>query len=99
MKKQLLTLLITIMVVIFLITACSSSSSTNTTAPSTNTQDGSTLLQKRCTVCHNLTRVESKKLTSAEWEAIVDRMIGKGAKLSADEKILVIDYLAATYGK
>lgn len=82
------------------ITACSSKPATTTTvAPSSGSLDGAALVQERCTACHTLSRVESKKLTSGEWEAIVDGMIGKGAKLSADEKILVVDYLAATYGQ
>lgn len=93
MKNQVKILLITIMAVIFLITACSSTSTT-----STNTLDGSTLLQERCTVCHNLSRVERAKHTPEEWQTTVNRMIGKGAKLTSDEKTLLIEYLSTTYG-
>jgi len=81
------------MAVIFLITACSSTSTT-----STNPQDGSTLLQERCTVCHNLSRVERAKHTPEEWQTTVNRMVGKGAKLTSDEKTLLIEYLSTTYG-
>lgn len=93
MKNQVKILLITIMAVIFLITACSSTSTT-----STNTLDGSTLLQERCTVCHNLSRVERAKHTPEEWQTTVNRMVGKGAKLTSDEKTLLIEYLSTTYG-
>ena len=99
MKTRMFTLAFTLLAVMILITACSSGSSSSTTAPSTTTQDGGALLQERCTVCHTLSRVESKKLTSTEWETIVDKMIGKGAQLTPDEETLVVDYLAATYGK
>jgi cytochrome c-type biogenesis protein CcmH/NrfF len=99
MKTRMLALLLTILVVMSLVTACSSGSSSSTTATSTTSKDGSTLLQERCTVCHNLSRVESSRHTSADWKTIVDRMIGKGAQLTSDEETLVVDYLAATYGK
>jgi hypothetical protein len=61
--------------------------------------DGATLVQERCTVCHPLTFVEKSKHTAADWKLIVDTMIGRGAKLTSDEETLVVNYLAATYGK
>ena len=67
------------------------------TAQSPVTADGATLLQERCTACHTLSRVEQAKHTRAEWEQTVARMVGKGAKLSADEQTTLIDYLAETY--
>lgn len=101
MKIRMLVLIFVITAGIMLLTACSSESTTSATAPSNSdtTSDGATLLQERCTVCHTLSRVESAKNTSAEWGSIVDQMIGKGAKLSSDEKALVVDYLSVTYGK
>jgi cytochrome c5 len=61
------------------------------------TMDGAALLQERCTVCHNLKRVESAKKTADEWRATVGRMVSKGAKLNSDEQEALIKYLAATY--
>jgi|SRR4030042_3309241 len=99
MKTKMIALLLMLLTLVFLVTACSSGASTSTTAPSTTTSDGATLIQERCTVCHTRTRVESVKHTSAEWKTIVDKMIGKGAKLTSEEETLVIDYLTATFGK
>jgi len=99
MKTGRIALLLVVLMTVFLVTACSSESASSTVAPSTGSQDGAALVQERCTACHALSRVESKKLTSAEWETIVDKMIGKGAELSADEKILVVNYLAANFGQ
>jgi cytochrome c5 len=60
--------------------------------------DGAALLQERCTVCHSADRITQAQKTSAEWDTTVTRMIGKGAKLSSEEKTTLVDYLAATYG-
>jgi hypothetical protein len=32
-----------------------------------------------------------------QWEATVTRMVGKGAKLTIDEKKVRVDYLSKTY--
>jgi cytochrome c-type biogenesis protein CcmH/NrfF len=60
--------------------------------------DGETLLQDRCTQCHGLDRVTSQEKTRAEWEQTVEEMIDQGAELNEDEKIVLVDYLAASYG-
>lgn len=60
--------------------------------------EGEILLQGRCTKCHDLARVERASKTRDEWQQTVERMVGKGADLSADEQALVVEYLAKTYG-
>jgi mono/diheme cytochrome c family protein len=60
--------------------------------------DGAALLNERCTVCHSLDRVTSKKNTAAQWTQIVSRMVGKGAELTSEEQKVLVDYLAKTYG-
>ncbi|MFL7792829.1 MAG: hypothetical protein AB8I69_11865 [Anaerolineae bacterium] len=60
--------------------------------------DGETLLQARCTVCHGLERTTRASKTHEEWTVTLDRMIDKGAELSADERDVLIDYLAEVYG-
>jgi hypothetical protein len=61
--------------------------------------DGQSLLQERCTRCHDLGRVERSKKTEEEWKATVERMVGKGAQLDEAEQELLIQYLAETYPK
>jgi cytochrome c5 len=63
------------------------------------TLDGRSLLEERCTVCHDLGRVERSKKTEEEWKATVERMVGKGAQLDEAEQELLIKYLAETYPK
>jgi len=58
---------------------------------------GAELLEQRCSVCHPASRATDKKKTAEEWEATVQRMMGKGAKLSEEEKQTLVNYLAATY--
>jgi hypothetical protein len=63
------------------------------------TLDGKSLLEERCTVCHDLGRVERAKKTEEEWKTAVERMVGKGAQLNEVEQELVIKYLTETYPK
>lgn len=59
--------------------------------------DGAALLEQRCSVCHPSSRPKSKLKTPEQWEATVTRMMGKGAKLTTDEKQVLVDYLSKTY--
>jgi hypothetical protein len=59
--------------------------------------DGLSLLQARCTKCHDLARVESAKKSQDQWVATVQRMVSKGAQLSSAEQETLVKYLAATY--
>jgi len=68
-------------------------------APAAAGPDGAALLQERCTKCHSLDRVEAAKKTADEWKATVERMVGKGAQLSAAEQEALIQYLSETYPK
>jgi predicted lipoprotein with Yx(FWY)xxD motif len=57
--------------------------------------DGNALVSERCTVCHTRERIDAASKDRAGWEATVDRMIGYGAQLNADERQAVIDYLSS----
>jgi branched-chain amino acid transport system substrate-binding protein len=59
--------------------------------------DGNKLVDERCTVCHNRERIDAKKASGADraaWEVTVDRMIGNGAQLNAEEREAVLSFLA-----
>jgi hypothetical protein len=58
---------------------------------------GKTLLEERCTECHDLSRVTSKSKTLEEWRITVERMVNKGSDLDMDEQEMLIKYLADTY--
>jgi glyoxylase-like metal-dependent hydrolase (beta-lactamase superfamily II) len=56
------------------------------------------MLDMVCTACHNLNRVQSKNITQEEWMTIVERMKGKGAELSEDDTMTLLEYLVKNYG-
>jgi cytochrome c5 len=60
---------------------------------------GKTLLEARCSVCHDLERVYKKKDDAEGWDKTVDRMRKKGARLDDAERAAVVSYLAENYGK
>lgn len=101
-------LLIITMVTILLAAVGCGSTSTPSTGGTSATQppaaqpaalDGKALAQERCTACHSFDRIQNAPKTADEWKTTVDRMIGNGAKLNADEAMAVVDYLSKTYGK
>lgn len=59
--------------------------------------DAAALLEARCSVCHKSDIPKNARKSKSEWKETVTRMIGKGAKLSAEEKKILIDYLARVY--
>jgi len=95
---------IPVIVVVFLIAVaaalagCKSNAASPAATSAPTAADGATLLQERCSVCHTTDRITQARKTSAEWDTTVTRMIGKGAQLSSEEKTVLVDYLAATYG-
>lgn len=56
------------------------------------------LVETRCTECHSLSTTTNAAYDQAGWEATVARMIAKGARLNDEERALVVQYLAETYG-
>lgn len=106
-KLPLLTSILILFVLSAFLVSCQSSTSapTQSISPTSNSQgvspanDGASILQTRCTVCHNLDRVTNEKNSRAQWERIVDIMVQKGAQLNDTEKTTLIDYLAQTYGQ
>jgi cytochrome c5 len=67
--------------------------------PSNPALDGKALAADRCTACHSFTRIETAKKTADEWTKNVQKMVSKGAVLTADEQKAVINYLSETYPK
>ncbi|MDZ4185895.1 MAG: heme-binding domain-containing protein [Desulfuromonadales bacterium] len=62
------------------------------------TEAGAILLDARCSVCHSADRAKRERKSRNQWEETVTRMMANGALLSGEEKVVLIDYLAKTYG-
>ena len=59
---------------------------------------GKDLVIRVCTVCHELTRITSKRLTKDQWNDTVDKMAARGAKASDEEFETIVTYLAKYFG-
>jgi len=99
------TMMLLVVLLGWLLAACGAAEE-ETVVPTTEQEEaapavleGKTLVEERCTKCHDLGRVERASKTEEEWKAIAERMVGKGAQLSQEEQALVIQYLAEAYPK
>ncbi len=101
-------ILILIVISVFLLIVVSACASTPTQAPTsaatsastsgtTGALDGATIMQAACTGCHGLSAIYNTQTDEAGWTTIVDNMIQRGAKLTPEEKTVLIQYLAANY--
>ena len=59
---------------------------------------GKDLVMKVCTVCHELTRITSKRRTKVQWNETVDKMAARGAKASDEDFEAIVTYLAKNFG-
>lgn len=58
------------------------------------------LVQKKCgTGCHSVDVVTSQRMKKAEWNAVVQNMVTRGAKLSDPEVTAIVEYLTKTLGR
>lgn len=54
-------------------------------------------LRDNCLICHSEEMVSSQRLTPAQWKAEVEKMIGWGSPLPADQVEPLINYLSEQY--
>lgn len=54
---------------------------------------GKALVDKECSKCHGIDKVNKAGKDAAAWEKTLNRMIKKGANIKADEKDTVLQYL------
>lgn len=57
--------------------------------------DANALIDLRCTACHTRDRIDRASKNVAGWATTIDRMIGKGAQLSAAEREALIAFLSS----
>jgi cytochrome c5 len=51
-----------------------------------------------CISCHDLRPIQTASMDKDEWTKTVENMVEKGAKISAPDLPLLIDYLVASHG-
>ncbi len=59
---------------------------------------GRELTERTCSQCHSLELVLKHRMTRRQWEAQLDAMIAKGAKLDDENFDALAAYLAAALG-
>lgn len=59
---------------------------------------GRDLVEHKCTQCHSLETVARSPRTRKQWEAQLDTMIARGARLSDEDFERIADYLAGQLG-
>lgn len=60
-------------------------------------QEGALLAQTRCVICHSEDLVAQQRLSRAQWNATVSKMVRWGAPLSASEQKALVEYLSTRY--
>jgi mono/diheme cytochrome c family protein len=62
--------------------------------------DGKTLVETRCSACHDLGRVVSYRRTRAEWDHVTRNMMGRFPQTPSDKDVAAIaTYLTAHFGR
>lgn len=97
MKIQMLVFGLGIILILSLIAGCGGAAPTP--APTPTEDPAPALVAAKCGTCHPLANLQAAKYDEAGWAAAVDRMVGKGAQINADQKKAVVAYLAKTYPK
>lgn len=69
-----------------------------TAAPRVADVDGRALVQGACLSCHTEQMLAQQRLTKAQWQKTVTKMVGWGANLEPSEVGPLVDYLSAAYG-
>ena len=59
---------------------------------------GSAIVARVCSQCHSLDTITRAHLSRPQWDARLDEMIGKGARLDDADFDVVADYLARNFG-
>lgn len=97
--RTLVSLLIAALFINAALAGCSSAETDAVTTPEPpatgGVLDGASLVQSKCTVCHNLDRVNAASKDLAGWQSTINRMIDShGAEITPEEQSAIAIYLA-----
>ena len=56
---------------------------------------GAQLVEERCVTCHDLDTVYSHTFSREQWLEQVNLMVSRGARLTEEERDIVVDYLSS----
>jgi hypothetical protein len=55
-------------------------------------------LNTSCLACHDDDVIRQQRLTRAQWDTEINKMVGWGAKVSDEDRSVLLDYLAGRFG-
>jgi hypothetical protein len=86
-KKSLFLGISFVVIVMILVSACSTTTTTD--------NDVKALINEKCGTCHSTDIVFTANYSQSQWSTVIDQMITRGAKVTDDEKAMMIDWLVA----
>jgi mono/diheme cytochrome c family protein len=78
--------------------ASADSSTSTSTSTSTSNTDAHTIVVNGCLSCHTEHMLLQQRLTQAQWQKVVTKMVGWGANVEPAEVAPLVAYLSANYG-
>ena len=60
---------------------------------------GRAAFQRICGACHSINVATSQRMTRAEWSAVVNDMVSRGAQGTSGELESIVNYLSTNFGK
>jgi mono/diheme cytochrome c family protein len=62
-------------------------------------KDPKAFFEETCSQCHSIDIPKGERMSKDDWAYTVNRMRNNGLGISDQEAAVIIEYLAATYGK
>jgi cytochrome c5 len=104
-RRPLYTLVVVALFFVVVAGATSNSSTSGETglglasaAAQTPKRDGEQILNASCNGCHDNTVIQTSAKSQEEWEQTLEQMIQLGAKVSAEDRPLLLTYLVRAHG-
>ena len=66
--------------------------------PAQRDDPGERVMNASCLACHDVRRIQVQAMDAEQWAKTVDTMVEKGAKVSADDVPLLVNYLVQHHG-
>ena len=66
--------------------------------PAQRDDPGERVMNASCLACHDVRRIQVQAMDAEQWAKTVDTMVEKGAKISADDVPLLVNYLVQHHG-
>jgi cytochrome c5 len=66
--------------------------------PAQRDDRGERVMNASCLACHDVRRIQVQALDAEQWTKTVDTMVDRGAKVSGEDRLLLVDYLVQHHG-